>query len=170
MSKPEKKKKNSKKSRYIDPPNILRQKVGYGGIKPEILEDAESFISENNLEFVPYAEAMIGRLDEVITAIHKGDLSGEDAVNALIRPIMELKASGGMFRYILVSEIAGVVLNFLETVRCVDSQAMEIVGAHQNALKLIVANRLEGNGGKEGQALAQELHKACERYYRKKGV
>ena len=88
----------------------------------------------------------------------------------MTRAIMEIKASGGMFKFMLLSEIAAVMLNFLETIQGINDDAMNIIEAHQNALKIIVANKLTGSGGREGKAISMDLYAACNRYYDKYDV
>ena len=85
----------------------------------------------------------------------------------LSRPVMELKGNGGMFGYRLITEIADIVLNFLENISELNEDVFEILEVHQKTLKIIIANKLAGDGGRVGKELAQELFKACNRYYKK---
>lgn len=158
---------SQQEARFIDPPNILRQKVGYGGIDPLIVDRAEQFIDTNELDFGPFALQLMKTLNDLVKDCKAGRRKGKEAVDALTRPIMELKANGGMFKYMLVSEIADIVLNFLENIDDLNDDVHDIIAAHQNALSVIVMNRLQGGGGREGRALAEELYGACKRYYKK---
>ncbi len=158
------------KARYIDPPNILRQKVGAGGIDPLRLTRGEEYIDNNDMDFTPYAQEIMQRLNDIMAEAKAGKIKGKSAVDLLTRPIMELKANGGMFRYMLVSEIADIVLNFLESIDKLDADAFDILDAHQNTLHVIISNKLQGGGGKEGRALALELYEACKRYFKKHNV
>lgn len=155
------------KVKFHNPPNKLREKVGFGGIDMTRIERAESFIDENDLDFNPYAETLMHKLENIIKDIKSGTLSAEDGRKALIGTIMEIKANGGMFKYTLLSEIAGVILNFLESIDTINDDGMNIIDAHQNAIKVIITNRLTGDGGKEGRALSMELYAACNRYFDK---
>lgn len=156
-----------RKARFIDPPNILRQKVGKGGLDQTRIDRAEEYIENNPADFTPFAEDIMERLDRIIAQAKSGKIPPKDAIDQLTRPIMELKANGGMFRYMLLSEIADIVLNFLENITELNNDVFEIIDAHQNTLTVIVTNKLQGGGGKEGQALAQELYAATRRYYAK---
>ncbi len=163
-------KKPAEKARFIDPPNILRQKIGRGGIEPLRIERADSFIDENPTDFGPYAFEFMARLDEIVKKAKSGKIKDKQAIDMLTQPIMELKANGGMFKYMLVTHIADIVLNFLENIDKLDDDVFEIIAAHQNALTVIVTNKLRGGGGKEGKALSDELDNACKRYYKKHHV
>ncbi len=155
------------KVRFIDPPNILREKVGSGGIESLRLKRAEEYIDESPVDFAPIAQEMMKRLDDIVADAKSGKIHGSDAVDKLTQPIMEIKANGGMFKYMLASEIADIVLNFLENIDELNNEVYDIIAAHQNTLTVIVTNKLRGSGGREGKALAQELYGACKRYYRK---
>lgn len=170
MSKQEAEKGKTEKARFIDPPNVLRQKCGYGGLDQTRLLRAEEFIDSNELDFGPFALRLMERLDAVIADCRSGRLKGDRAIDELTKPIMELKANGGMFKYELMSEIAGIVLNFLENITALNDDVFEIVDAHQNTLSVIIASDLKGSGGKEGRALAEELFAACKRYYKKHNI
>ena len=160
----------SKQVKFIDPPNLLQQKVGKGGIDPLRLKRADEFIDENPVDFTNYATDIMGRLDIIFVDAQEGKVSGKKAVDRITRPIMELKANGGMFKYTLVSEIAGIVLNFMENIDELDDDVYDIIRAHQNTLSIIIDNKLKGSGGREGRALAEELYGACRRYYKKHNI
>ena len=80
---------------------------------------------------------------------------------------MNLKANGGMFRYHLISEIADICLNFVESIETINNDAYDVIQAHANTINIIIANKMLGHGGKEGKALIKELEKACHRYMSK---
>ncbi|MCB9989455.1 MAG: hypothetical protein H6868_09030 [Rhodospirillales bacterium] len=155
------------KVKFYTPPNVLREKVGYGGIDPQLLDKAQLFLDKNDLDFAPYADGYLKRLKQAIDAIKADKVKGAAAVDSLVRPIMELKANGGMFRYRLVTEIAGVILNFLEDVKDLNKDALRLVEVHYQTIHVIVSSGLRGDGGAEGRLLAEELYDACVRYYNK---
>jgi len=156
-----------KKVRYINPPHILREKVGYGGIDPVLLKKGDEFLANNPIDFGPYALSFMEQLEGVVGQINSGKIEGKEAVYALMPPVMELKGNGAMFRYRLITEIAGIVLNFLENLSELNEDAFEIIDVHHKSLNIIITNKLAGDGGMEGRALAKELHQACCRYYDK---
>lgn len=158
------------KPRYHVPPNVLREKCGKGGINPDLIAVAQKMIDENGLDFVPFAERFLERIDKGIASARKSDIRGRDVINAIAGPVMELKANGAMFEYPLVSEVAGILLNFLEENADMNDDAIDIVVVHRRTLQAIVTGRLRGMGGKDGLALLQELADACDRYYKRHGA
>ena len=157
------------KARYHIPPNVLRDKCGRGGINPDVLSMAQKVIDENELDFVPFAERFLERIDKAIANARNSTIRGRDVINTITGPVMELKANGAMFEYPLVSDVAAVLLNFLEDMKELNEDAMGIIAVHRRTLNVIITSRLRGTGGKDGMALLQELADACDRYYKKHG-
>jgi hypothetical protein len=158
---------SDKKVKYHVPPNILREKCGVGGINPDVLKKAQTFIDENDLDFTPFAEDFLNKLDVALAAARKNTARTKETLATISRPVMELKANGAMFEYPLISDVAGILLNFLENLQGLNDDALDIVIVHRRTLHVIVTSRLRGTGGKDGQALLQELVDACERYFKK---
>lgn len=165
MAKEEKK----NKPRFINPPNKLRQKVGTGGIDERLLIKSQEFINTNEIDFTPIASDFLKNFQNTIKDAKSGRIKGKDAVAALISPVMQLKANGGMFRYQLVSDVADIALQFLERVEELNADGFDVIVAHEKTIAVIIANDLRGDGGSEGYALVKELHEASERYFKKYG-
>jgi len=158
----------NKKPKFITPPNHLKMKVGNGGIAEEKLQKAQELMENFQVNFKPDAQKLsseLGRQTKTITELIKKDKSFEK--DKMVMPIMQLKANGGMFQYQLLTDVADICLQFMETVDEFNPEAMDIIKAHENAIQLIIKNELKGNGGAEGYALVQELHKACKRYFKR---
>lgn len=153
--------------KFITPRHVLREKVGYGGLDPAIIDRAEDFIASNDVVFTPYANDFLSRLSKALSAARESKDRSKDAINLLTRPVMELKANGSMFGYPLISDVADILLNFLEGLEDLNDDALEIIDVHHKTLNVIVASNLTGRGGKEGKKLADELYDACRRYEKK---
>lgn len=169
--------KQRRKAEIINPPNRIKQKVGHGGITDEILNKAQDLLESVSVDFPAMAEMHLDSLSSAISYIRQVRSAGkkikkdaeEELINSLIYPAMQLKAHGGMFKYDLVTRIADNMIHFLEVVRKMDDDAMEIIEAHNTTLRAIVHSKISGNGGKKGKALLGELHEACRRYFSKYG-
>lgn len=155
----------SRKPKFITPPNKLKAKVGGGGIAPERLAQAQSFIQNNTVDFIPHAKSFLAIVTEFAKEAKKSRNNFDQ--NKLAQPIMQLKANGGMFKYQLISHVADICLNFVETIDEMNDDAYDIIQAHVNTISIIINNQMTGNGGKEGLALTRELEKACKRYLNK---
>ena len=153
------------KPKYTMPPNKLKAKVGGGGIPPDRREKAQEYIENNQFDFLPYAQNFIENVESYIAKAKTAKT--EPDRNELIKPVMHLKANGGMFKYQLISDIADICLTFVEAVDEMNDDAYQVVQAHIAAISVIAQNKMSGKGGQEGKALTKELNSACNRFFSK---
>lgn len=161
----------ARKPIYITPPNRMKQKVGSGGIPEHVLERSQRYLESNPVDYSPYATEFMKQLHAIYKAGRDGK-TGADApsLREITQIIMQLKANGSMFHYQLLSMISDVLLRFMENVKHVDEDFLDILEVYIHILKVVIDKRLTGNGGTEGYALTDELNRACERYNRKYGL
>lgn len=158
-----------RKAEFIKPPNILKAKVGSGGLSEAILEKAQKLLETNTVDFQPLAEIYLGSLMKGIE-FAKDSPHAEDSeyiIATMLYPGMQLKANGGMFHYPLVTSIADKLIQFLEVIERPDIEAVEIVLAFHTTMRAVVLGRIKGDGGRHGQELMRALHDACVRYFEK---
>jgi hypothetical protein len=157
-----------KKVKIIKNDNKLRKKAGVGEVSVHRIERAETLIQNNRVDFKEIALPALERLRKAIAAVSSGhETLSEDILKKITDPVMELKANGQMFKYDLVGILASVMLGFVEQIHTLDSDAIEIISAHEKTLSAIVSKSMNGDGGPMGAQLYSELHGACTRYYRK---
>lgn len=155
------------KAKFHTPQNALRLKAGYGGIDPKVMDRAEEYIKKNDVDFTDIAKSILERLDKAVEATRLDDRRTKDSINRMVAPIMEMKANGAMFKYGLLTDVADIVLDFLENAENLDDDAMAIVDIHRKTFSIIINGRLQGTGGVQGDILIKELNEACARYHKK---
>lgn len=161
--------KPKKKAKFHTPQNALRMKAGYGGLPPQAMERAEEFIQKNDVDFTDIARTILEKLDRAVEGVRRDEHFTKEGINRLVGPIMEMKANGAMFKYELLTDVADIILNFLENSQTLDEDILEIVDIHRKTFQVIISKELKGDGGQQGDILIQELQNACARYYKKYG-
>lgn len=148
----------------------LRKRIGPGPLDKMAVERAQQEIENNQIDFAPMGLEFLKTLDTSLNEIKKNPKaeSPEKNMNKLVAPVMELKANATIFHYALVGNLANIMLNFLESIDDLDSDALSIVGGHHDSLKLILTSKMKGDGGQNGVIMMTELKDACARYYKKK--
>lgn len=148
----------------------LQQKTGKGTPDTELIEKAQKALDNNKVDFTPLGLQFLTELEETLNDLDKNlDVCKfENQKKELTDPVMELKANAKMFQYSLVSELANIMLNFLESTTALDRDALSIVRGHHDSLKVILTKKMKGDGGKNGKIMIAELTDACSRYYKKK--
>lgn len=155
------------KAKFITPPNRLKARVGSGGIDEKKIEAAQTAIEKADIDFLPMAQKFLEQWIEATNEISSSPDKFQESIERLIYPVMQIKANGGMFRYNLLSNVADIALQFLEEIETFDADVLKVVRAHENAVRVILANKMTGDGGRQGQELINELDKACQRYFKK---
>lgn len=160
-----------RKVEILELPNLLKQKVGSGGLPPEKIDKAQKFMQETAVDFKPIGAQYLMQYEGIIDVckmdqdLHK--YSHEELIEALIYPVMQLKAHGGMFSYVLIAELSKQMISFLEAIKDLNKDAFEILDVYAASLRTIMNNNLRGDCGKDGEELLKEFSFACGRYFTK---
>ncbi len=163
---------NQKKLRdaeFIRPPNMIKQKVGQGGLSEAILNEAQRTLDNNNQDFEPLAKSYLAALMIGIDMAKEYSQNDdpEHVIASMIYPSMQLKANGGMFKYDLITHIANKLIQFLEVITEPDVETVEMIIAFHTTMDMVIKSRLKGDGGVKGEELINALTKACDRYFKK---
>lgn len=145
----------------------LQTKAGVGDIDPDLIRKADQFIQDNDEDFTPLALELLANLSKTLARIKRDKIWTPEALLELEGPVMQLKANGKMFKYDLVTSLAGITLDFLESVTELDEDVLALVSVQLAGLQVIIAQKMRGSGGLDGMRLRSELEEACQRYYKK---
>jgi hypothetical protein len=158
-----------RKAEFIKPPNLLKAKVGSGGLNEQILDKAQALLENTATDFRPLAEMYLDSMRKGWERAQSdsGKEDPEKLIAGMLYPAMQLKANGGMFHYPLITRIGDHLVQFLEVIERPDPDALEIVAAFHTTMRAIVVGQVSGDGGRYGADLIQELEDACYRYFQK---
>lgn len=158
-----------RKAEFFNPPNVLKRKVGTGGLSEEILNKAQAMLENNTVDFRPLGEMYLDALTKGVEQARtppKG-METEHIIAAILYPATQLKANGGMFHYQLITNIADKLIQYLEVIARVDEESLEIIQAYHTTIRAILLGQIKGDGGMHGAELMQALVNACYRYFEK---
>lgn len=156
-----------KRVKVIKADCLLKDKVGSGNIDEKTIQKCNHIVANNGFDFAPHAKSVLDRLYTTIEKAKAQHISIDEANEQMTECIMQLKANAPMFGYDLVGQLAGIMLNFLESLKTLDKEAIDIVSAHHKTLSIIINKNMKGDGGEIGKKFQQELQKACARYYKR---
>ena len=154
-------------ARIIKASNKLQMKAGTGEIDTIKIARAELILQNNSENFSQMGLQFLSRLEAGIERARNLDRLSQEKIEGLVRPVMELKANAKMFKFDLVTELANIMLGFLENLKTVDYDAIEIVSAHHRTLHAIFFDGMRGPGGERGRHLCRELEEACQRHFKR---
>ncbi len=161
--------KPKRNAEFIKPPNLLKAKVGDGGLSAQVIDRAQKLLENHTIDFAPLADIY---LEQMKNGIDKAKASGEDSecetmISEVLFPCVQLKSNGAMFHYPLITRIADRFVQFMEVVECLNEETIEIALAFHTTIKIVVASQIKGDGGEQGEALVGALNEACMRYFKK---
>ncbi len=148
----------------------LQAKIGTGPLDEKVVERCQDAMesTSKNVDFAPLAQEYLDQLKNAALKSKAGELTKDEAVEAMTTSVMQLKANAATFNYMLIGNLANVMLSFLEAIKELDKTVIEIVMAHHTTLNAIVLKKMTGDGGEAGKLMESELKAACKRYFMKK--
>lgn len=149
----------------------LMQKVGMGPLPEDVLARCEAYIKDNDLNFMPWALSCIRDLNAALgKAVAQGAELDDIVRQDLIAPIMQLKASGAMFKNAPLSQLASMLLHFLESIPRLDTDVIAVVQANETVLGAFLRDKEPDVMTQEKRDLIVALQAACNRYAAKNNL
>jgi hypothetical protein len=148
--------------KYITPPVNLRQKQKLAGVSGTVdaawVEAAERQIVAARFD---YEEAIGEDLAKLHSAYEKALKDSENRlghIQTLYGIVQTVKGQGSSFGYPLVSAIGAQLARFIEdqNEELTDAQ-MEVVKVHVEAIRLVMQQKMEGEGGAIGKKIVGGL-------------
>jgi chemotaxis protein histidine kinase CheA len=150
----------------INTPNNLRKaKVGEGKGKldPAVLERAERVVEKIQNEYTEWADDDLGALEAALADLQSGGEDQTPILKDLYRLALDLKGSGGSFGYLMMSEVAASLHDFLGDRTRLTTLEIEVVSSHVSTLRAIYTESIRDDGGNTGRALVAGLRKLVEK-------
>ena len=150
--------------KLVVPENSLKQKVGGGGFSATVLAKAQDNLDKNDIDFRPMATEYATSLGVTLKDIRSGAIKPEEAIDAIMFPVMQLRAQGSLFKYSSITKISHILIDCLETVKATDKEVLEIIEAYKKSVQAMVALQLKDENDKAVKELCTALGDACGRY------
>lgn len=151
------------KPEFIQPPTTLKDKVtvSANGVDLKALEQAEQLIAGMQDSYLEWVEDDLKK----ISGFYQQAVSEVDNRAQLFDDIFsvshDIKGQGGSFNYPLMTMIGNLLCRFLERREGDPKEShMAIIKVHIDAMRLVIAQRMEGDGGRAGDNLIRGLNAA----------
>lgn len=154
------------KPEFIQPPSSLKDKVAItnDGVDLDALEQAEQLIAGMQDSYLEWVEEDLKKITACYVAAQQETGSRKQVFKDIFSVAHDIKGQGGSFDYPLMTIIGNLLCRFLERLEKEDVEPKEshmaVVKVHIDALRLVIAQRMSGEGGKVGDNLIRGLNAA----------
>lgn len=112
--------------------------------------------------YISWTEQALGEMRMLLAAITAQDLTEQSRLDAVYDIAHNIKGMGSSFGFPLMSRAGGCLCAYLRQLNGV-APDWQVVDAHLRAFEVIIANRIEGEGGETGAKLIDRLGKLVNR-------
>lgn len=163
---------NSKKKVWIFRlPKGLKKKLstGMGGadepaFDPSLLQAAEEKIAAMESD---YTDWVADSIEELVQAHHRAIEEIEDApahLATIHRVALELRGQGGIFGYPLMTQFGKSLYDATHASTAITPQLLDLVNAHIDLIKVVMNQKIKGDGGDVGKELMKSLAEANHKF------
>ena len=148
-------------NKVIKPPTSLNDKVGVdgpGAVDLKAIERAEQAIANLAGDYLEWVEEDLERIQNAANAL-KTATADEMAsgLNDVFQISHDMKGQGGSFGYQLMTSIGDMLCGLVEERTEATPDLIEAIQVHISTMKLVIAERMEGDGGMGGRTLLEGL-------------
>lgn len=152
------------KPQIITPPDTLKAKVSVGGpnaVDMDALERAEQVIANMADNYIDWVEEDLKKISGAFGRLTENEGDRAKDLERVFAVAHDMKGQGGSFGYELITAIGNNLCRLLE--RFDDSVTPQVqneaIRIHIEAMKLIINNRMKGDGGPQGAAILDGVEK-----------
>lgn len=148
------------KVEVITPPDTLKKKVKIGGpgaVDLDTLNRAEAVIADMTDSYLEWAAEDLEKIHQALEDLKAEKKDHRDALARIFQLSHDMKGQGGSFDYTLMTILGGNLCAFVENLEDAGSAEVEVIQLHINAMDLVIAKQMKGDGGGEGEQLLKGL-------------
>jgi len=153
--------------RFFKPDSELKSKVGDGGVATDLVSEAQSYLEGLDTDVAPQLGIDLLALQAILDEARTAASAPTTLLPRLTKPIMNLKATSGMFGQMMLCRVSALVLTFADDIRTIDPDVLRILDAYSKVAKILIHLGITSETDPAGQKLLVEIRQACNRYYAK---
>ena len=156
------------KLEIINPPNTLKSKVSVGGpgaVDPAALERAEKVIAGMAGSYLKWVQDDLVKIAGAYDKLVSGQHDRKQVLSEIFQISHDMKGQGGSFGYVLMTSVGNELCRIIEKMGTSGNTTLEneVIRIHIDAMKLVIAAKLVGDGGKAGEAMLTGIRKMCDK-------
>ena len=155
-----------KKAKITTPPNPVKEKTKVGGafaVDATTLEKAEEAISAMAPQYLEWVKQDLISIDAAYNDLINSDEKIQENCQRIFLISHDMKGQGGTFGFDLITSIGDQLCRMIDKIVLIDENEIEAIRVHIDAMKLVINNKISGNGGSEGEEILTGLKKVSEK-------
>ena len=144
----------------ITPPDTLKKKVktgGPGAVDLDTLNRAEAVIADMTGNYLEWTAQDLAKIHQALEDLKAEKKDHKDALARIFQLSHDMKGQGGSFGYTLMTILGRTLCTFVEKREDAGPAEVEVIQLHINAMDLVIARQMKGDGGTEGEQLLEGL-------------
>ena len=146
----------------INPPNTLKGKIkegGPGAVDLETLEKAEQVIAGMTDSYLEWVQDDLIKIERAFGELKKASGNRKEQADAIFQVSHDIKGQGGSFGYDLMTVIGNELCRLIERQDDFGDAEIDAIKVHIDAMRLVIQQKMKGDGGATGQALVDGIRK-----------
>lgn len=157
-----------KETRFINPPNLLKPKVsgaarGPGSIDQQAILAAQAAIDNRAKDYPNWAKQDIDGLAAALSVAIADRTNVKAHLVQVAALVHDIRSHGTTYGYPLITKVGTSLYDFCIATTGTDDQ-LDVIKAHVDALKVIIGQRMAGDGGEIGAELLNMLRLATNKF------
>lgn len=111
----------------------------------------------------------VAKLEQMLAALTRDPQPWSTARAGMVSIVHDIKGQGTSFGYPLMTSVGDTLLTLLRMAGGGDPATLELASAHVQALRIVLAQDIKGDGGEQGAALASRLKDLVESHLGQSG-
>ncbi len=143
---------------FITPPSNLKDKIATGGanaVDTDALARAEEVIANMADSYLDWVEEDLNKIQGAYDRLVAGEGDRTRDLEKVFAIAHDMKGQGGSFGFDLVTAVGNHLCRLLERIDDTTKPQTqnEAIRIHIDAMKLVISNRMRGDGGAQGSAI-----------------
>ncbi|MEE9545783.1 MAG: phosphorelay protein [Rhodospirillales bacterium] len=144
----------------IRPRNVLKSKVSVGGpgaVDLAALKKAQAAIADMGDSYLEWVEVDLAKISRLLEELKAAKDGGKDLLDRMFQVSHDMKGQGGSFDYQLMTMLGHDLCHLIEKMDTAGPHEIEVVELYINTMKLVISERMRGDGGERGKQLLAGL-------------
>ncbi len=133
-------------------------------IDPDALAKAEEALESMAEDYPDWVSKLIDQLYEQHRRAVDTPEDRKPRFDAIARIAHDMKGQGGTFGYPLITHFSDSLFGFTNNRSAIDDNHVEVVKAHIDSMRVVINDRISGEGGENGTLLKDGLAQAIRKH------